>query len=104
MPRNEAQPDMFDTIIEDEEIERLISKCIENADATSSFRTDKRTARTLIEERFPDAVNLQGVNGGYVRVGAQRFQLKKKAKAAATRKQSAGHNYTFNFERLDSAV
>lgn len=56
MPKAD-QIGMFDTTIEDPEIEQLLNEVLELEGPKTDYRTKKKEVRELIEKRYSDAIN-----------------------------------------------
>lgn len=91
---------MFDVEIEDNELEGLLEERLQLAAAAARYRQAKKEARAIIEARHDDAVNVEGENGGWVRVGRHRFLAKRTRRAAGEVTIGEGWNFKLEIEAI----
>lgn len=95
-----VQKAMFDIEIESPSLEAKLEKLLELQEPKDEYRKLKKEIRQDVEREFAQAINVDGESGGWVRVGAYRFQAKAKERAAGEVRIGAGINFTLNVEAV----
>lgn len=94
----EPQGGIFDTTIEDQELESMLEEALRLEPDVKAYRKYKKDARALIEKKHEDAINVEGAHGGWVRVGRHRFRAKKSVREEGEVKIGAGFNFKLEIE------
>lgn len=96
----ETQGGLFDTTIEDPALEGLLERMVELEAPKKEYRTVRKDIRKALEERYADSINIDGENGGWVRIGRMRFRARSKPRAEGEVKIGAGINFSLDAEPL----